>query len=196
MNLKQAEALLDVMWCRQIGEDSSKAMKRLLSVVDDAPENSKPTQPERPKAVDRHLDCAQKYPKSDMLDAANYLLALEKRLEYEEVKNTPVPDNPWREVVLKQCGYFGLSTFSEDPEKAMGQLRQAIEKEARFEAVNSTHAQPDLAELICRHQIHIELNGVVSAFDKFGNHIIKGYDNNDPASLRAAIERLVGRIEG
>ena len=111
--------------------------------------------------------------------------------------DTPALGSPWREAVLKQCGYFGLSTFSEDPEKAMGQLRQAIEQQAKFEAVNSTYPQPDLAELICKATIRLngapENKPVGYACTPSGD--IEHFRWDDPASLRAAIERLVGRIE-
>jgi hypothetical protein len=63
-----------------------------------------------------------------------------------------------------------------------------------IEAVNCTHAQPDLAELICRHRVCVGLDRVGST-NAEGFYLCEDYSSSDPASLRAAIERLVGRIE-
>jgi hypothetical protein len=77
-----------------------------------------------------------------------------------------------------------------------GFFRAVHELRALADDAPKQEQQPDLAELICRHRMWIVTN------ERHEQCLIgcsrgeENYSSRDPASLRAAVERLVKRIEG
>jgi len=106
-------------------------------------------------------------------------------------------DKTWRYAVRQAIADNGaVPRPDDDADAAVAHLLDVARKAVMCEAVNSTYQQPDLAELICRHKLWVtaRIDGLVAGGSS-GRRLEEYFNPNDPASLRAAIERLVGRIE-
>jgi hypothetical protein len=107
-------------------------------------------------------------------------------------------DKTWRYAVRQAIADNGsVPCPDDDAEMAVARLLDVARKAVMCEAVNCTYQQPDLAELICRHKFRFHFpRGDLSGYISAARNGYEDFITSDPASLRAAIERLVGRIEG
>jgi len=106
-------------------------------------------------------------------------------------------DKSWRYAVRQAIADNGsVPRPDDDADTAVAHLLDVARKAVMFEAVNSVYQPPGLAELICRHKLWVtaRIDGLVAGGSS-GRRLEEYFNPNDPASLRAAIERLVGRIE-